>query len=101
MLTKPKQGKSFQVYRAEVMNVPEDYDDDVEWKNTHPNLLLKPEQDTKAQKVSPAVLAKTVTGKLSDKQKFDLQYFCRYKKKLSAKQLTLSKLLKDKQISNL
>ena len=30
ILNKPKQGKAFRLFRGELMNVPEDYDDEVE-----------------------------------------------------------------------
>ena len=43
ILTKPKQGKVFREFRGHLMNIPEDYDDEVERKNTHPDLL--PKQD--------------------------------------------------------
>ena len=56
----------------EIGNIAQDCDDDVGQKNTHPNLLPKPEQDAKAQKSSAAVIGKTITGKLSDKQKSDM-----------------------------
>ena len=41
ILTKPKQGKAFRVMRGVLMNIPEDYDDEVERRNTHPDLLPK------------------------------------------------------------
>ena len=42
MNTKPKQGTPFRVDRSMMMNVPEDYDDDIEKANTHPLLLPIP-----------------------------------------------------------
>lgn len=39
ILTKPKQGKGFRVDRGELMNVPVDYDDEIERMRTHPALL--------------------------------------------------------------
>ena len=39
MQTKPKQGKAFKVDRSHLMNVPEDYDDAVERRQTNPKLL--------------------------------------------------------------
>ena len=39
VLTKPKQGKAFYVMRGMLMNIPEQYDDDVERRLTHPKLL--------------------------------------------------------------
>ena len=42
MNTKPKQGTPFRVDRSKMMNVPENYDDEIEKANTHPLLLPKP-----------------------------------------------------------
>jgi hypothetical protein len=42
MNTKPKQGTPFRKDRSTTMNVPEDYDGDIEKANTHPLLLPKP-----------------------------------------------------------
>ena len=39
ILNKPNQGKDFHIFRCELMNVPEDYDDRAEQSNTHPELL--------------------------------------------------------------
>ena len=39
VLNKPKQGKGFRLDRSHLMNVPVDYDDEVERKATHPGLL--------------------------------------------------------------
>ena len=44
ILNKPNQGKSFRIFRGELMNVPEDYYDEVEQSNTHPELLAKEEK---------------------------------------------------------
>ena len=43
--TKPTQGKRFRVMRGEVMGIPEDYDDDVERRRTHPLLMRKVESE--------------------------------------------------------
>ena len=43
VLTNPKQGTTFRLDRSHLMNVPVDYDDDVERRRTHPYLL--PEED--------------------------------------------------------
>ena len=43
--TKPTQGKRFRVMRGEVMGIPEDYDDDVERRRTHPLLMPKVESE--------------------------------------------------------
>ena len=42
-LTKPKQGSPFCVGVSYTMNVPVNYDDEVERKNTDPRLLPKPQ----------------------------------------------------------
>ena len=39
--TKPLQGELFRVFRADMMGVPVNYDDDVERRRTHPQLLPK------------------------------------------------------------
>ena len=39
--TKPTQGEMFRVMHCEVMGVPEEYDDDVERRRTHPLLMPK------------------------------------------------------------
>ena len=39
VLTKPKQGKGFRVDRSHLMNLMEDYDDEVERRNTNPLLI--------------------------------------------------------------
>ena len=39
ILNRPKQGLSFRKYRALPMNVPVDYDNALEGKNTHPEML--------------------------------------------------------------
>ena len=39
VLNKPKQGKGFRMDHSHLMNVPVDYDKEVERKNTHPRLL--------------------------------------------------------------
>ena len=49
VLTKPKQGKAFRAFRAILMNVPEEYDDEAERRNTHPALLPKEELQAIAQ----------------------------------------------------
>ena len=42
IMTKAKQGKPFYVMRSHAMNVPVDYDDEIERRNTHPSLLPDP-----------------------------------------------------------
>ena len=41
ILTKPKQGVVFRKFWGHLMNIPEDYDDDIEQLATHPLLLPK------------------------------------------------------------
>ena len=43
ILSRPKCGAAFRRDRAKLMNVPIDYDNEVEGKNTHPDHLPKPE----------------------------------------------------------
>ena len=43
--TKLTQGKRFRVMRGKVMGVPEEYDDDVERRRTHPLLMPKVESE--------------------------------------------------------
>ena len=38
VLNKPKQGTPYQIFRDELMNAPEVYDDEKERLNTHPDL---------------------------------------------------------------
>ena len=44
VLNKPEQSVKFRLDRAELMNVPVDYDDDVERRRTHPKLLSHDDQ---------------------------------------------------------
>ena len=55
VLNKPEQGTPFRKDRAALMNVPVEYDDEVERKRTHPKLLPKSEQEelVKAQQAIP------------------------------------------------
>jgi hypothetical protein len=55
VLNKPEQGTPFRKDRAALMNVPVEYDDEVERKRTHPKLLPKSEQEelVKAQQDIP------------------------------------------------
>ena len=57
VLTKPKQGKPFRQDRSKLMNVPVDYDDEVERKRTHVDLL--PDEDK-----GPVDPAKTILPRL-------------------------------------
>jgi hypothetical protein len=63
VLTKPKQGIAFREFRGQLMNVSEEYDDEVERLNTHPD-LLPPAEDTKELlRKNTAVLIKALTSK--------------------------------------
>jgi hypothetical protein len=57
VLTKPKQGLPMRQDRAELMNCPVDYDDEVERLRTHPKLLPKAEGP-----VDPQLLDKTINA---------------------------------------
>ena len=61
VLTKPKQGIAFREFRGQLMNVSQDYDDDVERLNTHPDLLPPAEDTEKLLKEDRAVLVKALT----------------------------------------
>ena len=39
VLNKPKQGKAFREFRAFLMNVPTNYDDEIERERTHPDQM--------------------------------------------------------------
>ena len=41
ILNKPNQGKDFCLFRGELINIPEDYDDEVEQINNHPELIAE------------------------------------------------------------
>jgi hypothetical protein len=60
MLTKPLQGHLWCVMRSNLMNVPVDYDDEAERRNTHPDLLPKEEPEEQVQRENNAVLKKAV-----------------------------------------
>ena len=45
VLNKPEQGAKFRLDRAELMNVPVDYDDNIERRRTHPKLLSSEDRD--------------------------------------------------------
>ena len=46
ILNKPKSGAAFRRNRAKLMNVPVDYDDKIEARNIHPDLLPSLKTDT-------------------------------------------------------
>ena len=66
VLTKPKQGKSFRLDRSHLMNVPIDYDDNVERRNTHPQ-LLPPDEDKPVQTLVPLAQSLHRRSVLGDK----------------------------------
>lgn len=53
VLNKPKQGAIFRRNRAMLMNVPVDYDDEIERKSTHPDLLGEEPKITLAPQSKP------------------------------------------------
>ena len=61
ILTKAKQGKAFREFRGKLMNVPEDYDDDVERELTHPKLLPREDDEDLIHPVDRAILKKAVS----------------------------------------
>ena len=56
MLIKPLQGHLWYVMKSNLMNVPVDYDDKTERRNTHPDLLPTEELDEKVQRENGTVL---------------------------------------------
>ena len=50
ILNKPKQGASYRLNRSHLMNVPVEYDDDVERRLTHLALLNKGDDDEYQEK---------------------------------------------------
>ena len=64
VLNKPEQGAKFRLDRAELMNVPVDYDDDVERRRTHPKLLSRDDQAdmVKAQTKGRGIHHRSVLG---------------------------------------
>ena len=72
MNTKPKQEKSFRIDRNKLMNVPIDYNDELERANTHPDLLPKPQNPTVKRATPPdrrrSVLAGPTSGPTRDRE---------------------------------
>jgi hypothetical protein len=69
VLTKPKQGKPFRLNRSHLMNIPFNYDDNVERTNTHPLLLpqdespkLSPKQMNDQLYKTPIIHPRSVLG---------------------------------------
>jgi len=64
VLNKPEQGAKFRLDRAELMNVPVDYDDEVERRRTHPKLLSRDDQAdmVKAQTKGRGIHHRSVLG---------------------------------------
>ena len=72
MNTKPKQGKLFKTDQIKLMNVPIDYNDELERANTHPNLLPKSKNPTIEQSTLPncrrTVLAEPIPRHVTDQE---------------------------------
>ena len=64
-LTKPKQGLPFCVGMSHIKNVPSNYDDEVERKNTDPRLLPKPQPDEGLNRTDQNILAKAMKKSVS------------------------------------
>ena len=64
VLNKPEQGAKFRLDRAELMNVPVDYDDNVEMRRTHPKLMSDDDRAVmlKAQKGKQGFHHRSVLG---------------------------------------
>ena len=56
IITKAKQGKDFYVMRRHVINVHENYDNDVERRNTHPILMPKTKKVGKMSSIDTKIL---------------------------------------------
>ncbi len=67
VLTKPQQGMLFKKMRAVLMNVDVNYDDDLERRNTHPQLL--PEEVDTLQEETIKILANSGVGRVSRKER--------------------------------
>ena len=78
-MNKPKQGASYRLDRSHLMNVPVEYDDDVERRLTHPALLDKgddddviiPPLDQKQQKAVPKPVRRSVLRDSLKRVKWD------------------------------
>ena len=64
VLTTPKQGIAFRMFRGQLMNVSEDYDDEIESLNTHPDLLSLAEDMEKLLGEDRAVLIKALSPRV-------------------------------------
>ena len=79
ILNKPKQGASYRLDRSHLMNVPIEYDDDVERRLTHPALLDKgddddviiPPLDQKQRKAVPEPVRRSVLRDSLKRVKWD------------------------------
>ena len=68
VLNKPKQGMSFRKDRAVLMNVPVEYDDDLELSRTHVDLLPSPKQvQSVTEKTSPVTDCRSVLGDIGNR----------------------------------
>ena len=69
ILTKPKQGSVFREFRAHLMNVPKEHDDETEHLLTHHNLLPKGNIPSTLSETDQAVLMKSFCGTTNDKKR--------------------------------
>ncbi len=67
ILNKPKQGTPFKKDRAMLMNVPIGYDDNWEFRNTHPALLPQDENLGAIKAKKPIAPSRSVLGELGNK----------------------------------
>ena len=67
VLNKPKQGAGFKKDRAVLMNVPVEYDDDVELSRTHIDLLPKLEQVQPVMEKTPMTDCRSVLGDIGNR----------------------------------
>ena len=67
ILNKPKHGTPFKKDRAMLMNVPVGYDDDLEFRNTHPALLPQDENLGTIKAKKPIVPSRSVLGELGNR----------------------------------
>ena len=61
MLIKLKEGKAFREFRGHLMNIPGDFDDEVERLNMHPDVLPFFKEDTQLSRSNNALLKRNYT----------------------------------------
>ena len=66
VLNKPKHGTPFKKDRAKLMNVPLAYDNDLEFKNTHPALLSKEDSLGAIESQKPNAPSRSVLGDIGN-----------------------------------